>query len=220
MTTIQLLAEWALRSSILVLSGALLLRVLRVKDPSIRLAAWTAMLVASLAIPVLTSTLPGLLLAVPEVPLQAKTPAPQRRLQPILAAPQPAEQAPGRRSGAGMAGYDWRRAAVIGYALVAGALLLRLSISLAMSRRMLRNSRATGQFTGGIPIRESDRGAAPVVLGIVRSAILLPTDWRGWESAKLDAVLAHERSHILRRDPAVQLLSAIHRALLWHSPLS
>ena len=93
MTTIQLLAEWALRSSILVLSGALLLRVLRVKDPSIRLAAWTAMLVASLAIPVLTSTLPGLLLAVPEAPLQAKTPAPQRRLQPILAAPQPAKQA-------------------------------------------------------------------------------------------------------------------------------
>ena len=39
-------------------------------------------------------------------------------------------------------------------------------------------------------------------------------------AAKLDAVLAHERSHIRRHDPAVQLLSAIHRALLWHSPLS
>ena len=33
-------------------------------------------------------------------------------------------------------------------------------------------------------------------------------------------MLAHERSHIRRHDPAVQLLSAIHRALLWHSPLS
>ena len=44
MTTIQFLAEWALRSSILILSGALLLWALRVKDPSIRLAAWTAML--------------------------------------------------------------------------------------------------------------------------------------------------------------------------------
>jgi hypothetical protein len=38
MTTIQALGEWAIRSSILILSGALLLRVLRVKDPSIRLA--------------------------------------------------------------------------------------------------------------------------------------------------------------------------------------
>jgi hypothetical protein len=41
---LQFLAEWALRSSILILSGALLLWALRVKDASIRLAAWTAML--------------------------------------------------------------------------------------------------------------------------------------------------------------------------------
>jgi hypothetical protein len=34
MNTLQFLADWALRSSILVLSGALLLCVLRVKDPS------------------------------------------------------------------------------------------------------------------------------------------------------------------------------------------
>jgi uncharacterized protein (TIGR03435 family) len=69
-------------------------------------------------------------------------------------------------------------------------------------------------------VRESDSVAAPVTLGIVRPEIVLPTDWRKWDATKLDAVLAHERSHILRRDPAVQLLSAIHRALLWHSPLS
>ena len=50
--------------------------------------------------------------------------------------------------------------------------------------------------------------------------ILLPADWRQWSAAKLDAVLAHEASHIRRFDPAVQLLSAIHRALLWFSPLS
>ena len=50
--------------------------------------------------------------------------------------------------------------------------------------------------------------------------MLLPLDWRDWDSAKLDAVLAHERSHIRRRDPAVQFFSAIHRALLWASPLS
>ena len=54
----------------------------------------------------------------------------------------------------------------------------------------------------------------------MRPAIVLPGDWREWDAAKLDAVLAHERSHIRRRDPAVQVLSAIHRALLWHSPLS
>jgi hypothetical protein len=53
MTTIQFLTEWALRSSILILSGALLLWALRVKDPSIRSGAWTAILCGSLAIPAL-----------------------------------------------------------------------------------------------------------------------------------------------------------------------
>jgi hypothetical protein len=64
MTTIQFLAEWALRSSILIASGALLLRALRVKDPSLRWAAWTAMLCASLAVPALTAVLPKLPLVV------------------------------------------------------------------------------------------------------------------------------------------------------------
>ena len=116
--------------------------------------------------------------------------------------------------------FDWARAAVMIYVLVALALLLRLCFGLAMSLRLLRSSRATGQATEGIEIRESDRVAAPVTLGIARPAIVLPGDWRQWDGAKLDAVLAHERSHIRRHDPAVQLLSAIHRALLWHSPLS
>ena len=44
MLTLNFLAEWALRSSILILCGALLLRALRVHDPAVRLAAWTAML--------------------------------------------------------------------------------------------------------------------------------------------------------------------------------
>ncbi|HXA48884.1 MAG TPA: M56 and DUF3738 domain-containing protein, partial [Candidatus Acidoferrum sp.] len=53
-----------------------------------------------------------------------------------------------------------------------------------------------------------------------RPVILLPQDWRDWDGPTLDAVLAHERSHIGRRDPLVQLLSALHRALLWYSPAS
>jgi len=55
---------------------------------------------------------------------------------------------------------------------------------------------------------------------LLRPTILLPLDWHQWDSTKLDAVLAHERSHIRRRDPAIQFISAIHRSLLWISPLS
>ena len=218
MTTIQFLAEWALRSSILILSGALLLRALRVMDPSIRLAAWTAMLCVSLAMPAITAALPGMPLPVMravaapvEVPVVAHeaTPAPEpamsRRADGVADVSKP---------------FDWARTALMIYVLIAGALLLRLFAALALSRRLLIGSRATGQTTEGVEIRESECVAAPVALGIVRSAIVLPVDWRRWDGAKLDAVLAHERSHIRRNDPAVQLLSAIHRALVWHSPLS
>ncbi len=59
-----------------------------------------------------------------------------------------------------------------------------------------------------------------MTLGVVRPVVVLPDDWREWDRVKLDAVLAHERSHIERWDPAVQLLSALHRSLLWISPLS
>src|SRR5580704_8239955 len=76
MTTIQFLAEWALRSSILILSGALLLRALRVKDPSIRLAAWTAMLCGSLAMPALAMSLPRL--ALPKMPPSVAMRVPDR----------------------------------------------------------------------------------------------------------------------------------------------
>ena len=222
MTAIQFLAEWALRSSVLIASGALLLWALRVKDPSIRLAAWTAMLCGSLAIPALT-------LALPKLPLVVMRAAPARIETPVVVYPAPDEPLPAvSRPEAGMKmpvvnvpkPFDWARAAVMVYVFVALALLLRLCFGLMMSLRLLRSSRVTGRATEGIEIRESDRVGTPVALGIVRSAIVLPSDWRAWDGAKLDAVLAHEGSHIRRHDPAVQLLSAIHRALLWHSPLS
>src|SRR5258708_32407048 len=67
MTMIQLLGEWVVRSSILILAGVLLLWLLRIKNPSVRLTAWTAMLVGSLAIPLLTA-------AVPKLPLRVMRP--------------------------------------------------------------------------------------------------------------------------------------------------
>jgi len=89
-----------------------------------------------------------------------------------------------------------------------------------MSGRLLRRTRPTGRSADGIQILESDDVSGPVTLGIADPVIVLPNDWRDWQGAKLDAVLAHERSHIRRHDPALQLVSTVHRALLWHSPLS
>ncbi len=66
----------------------------------------------------------------------------------------------------------------------------------------------------------SEAVAVPVTLGIIHPAIVLPSSWREWGRDELAAVLAHEASHVARRDSLVQLLALIHRAAFWFSPLS
>ena len=214
MTVLEFLAQWALRSSILILCGALLLRLLRVKDPAVRLAAYAAILCGSLMLPALTAALPKLpLIAMRAQPAPIESPATKMPAAPPGNAPEPSSAPPPAR-------FDWRRAAEAIYVAVACSMLLRLCTGLAAAHRLVRNSRPTGRTCEAIEIRESEQVHAPATLGILRPVILLPPDWREWNAARLDAVLAHEHSHIARRDPAVQLLSALHRALLWHSPAS
>ncbi len=69
-------------------------------------------------------------------------------------------------------------------------------------------------------ILESDVVAVPVTVGAARPAILLPTNWRTWDDSKLDAVIAHELSHVARRDALTQTISRLHRAIFWFSPLT
>src|SRR3569833_1818728 len=207
MNAFRFLAEWAIRSSILIFAGALLIWAIRFKDPAIRLAAWIALLMVSLLIPVMMTILPEqpVHLLSSAAPVQAirsvstdfdvTTPA-----APLTAATQPVA-------------FNWYRAALMLYAIVAAGMLLRLCIGLILSWRILRRCRRTDH-----DFLTSPDIASPATLGILRPAVVLPEDWTQWDAGKLDSVLAHERSHIERDDPAIQLLSAVHRALLWLSP--
>jgi beta-lactamase regulating signal transducer with metallopeptidase domain len=217
MTAIGFLVEWALRSAVLILSGALLLRASRVKDPSIRLAVWTAILSGSLAIPLLAATLPGVPFTTSmtgslEMPFSVQDGPATEGHQ--------ADASKAERGSGIFERVNWARAALLIYVVGALALLLRLGTGLAISMRLLRRSRSTDRAMEGIEVRESEDITAPVTLGIRHPAVVLPRDWRQWDAVKLTAVLAHEGSHVRRRDPAVQIVSAIHRALLWHDPLS
>jgi beta-lactamase regulating signal transducer with metallopeptidase domain len=66
----------------------------------------------------------------------------------------------------------------------------------------------------------SHRLAVPLTCGVVRPAVLLPADWRDWDSQTLDAVLAHELSHVARRDALTERLALVHRIVFWFSPLA
>lgn len=225
MTVGQFLINWMVRSAILTLAGAMLLRIFRVRDASIRLASWTAILCASAAIPMLSSVLPDLPVVVPrdEPVFLRQTVAeavPARTVsESLLGFPGPVER--GRAAGARpdasfVKSFDLIDAVVALYATISIMLLLRIGVGLAIGDRLRRRSTPTA-LNG---VRESKEVSAPVTLGILWPAIVLPTAWREWDRGTLDAVLAHERSHVQHWDPAVQLLSTIHRALLWASPMS
>ncbi|MBC8356302.1 MAG: hypothetical protein H8E66_30350 [Planctomycetes bacterium] len=60
----------------------------------------------------------------------------------------------------------------------------------------------------------------PVALGVIRPRILLPSDWNAWSAEKLQAVIAHEQTHIQRADGAVIFLAEVNRSLYWFHPVA
>lgn len=130
---------------------------------------------------------------------------------------------------------EWTAVAAGIYPAVASIFLARFLVGLAFGHRLLQASRriaepnlnlrlarrATAAGLAYIPrAAESEFISVPLTMGAVRSTILLPADWREWDDAKLDAVLAHEVSHVARRDALTQRLSLLHRAIFWFSPLA
>jgi beta-lactamase regulating signal transducer with metallopeptidase domain len=130
---------------------------------------------------------------------------------------------------------QWLAVCIALYFAVAIFMLIRLALGVFLGRRLERESERVKDshavtrldfFTRAAGLRtaprlaESELLSVPVTFGVRSPAILLPAGWRDWEPAELDAVLAHEISHVVRRDALVERLALLHRAIFWFSPLS
>ncbi len=129
----------------------------------------------------------------------------------------------------------WLILAVAAYLAIVLAFLLRLAIGIRYGKRLedaarsirdLRTteilsaaSRAAG-LSAAPRLAESEMLFVPLMLGVREPVILLPAGWRNWDDEEFAAVLAHELSHIERRDALWQRLALIHRAIFWFSPLA
>lgn len=80
-------------------------------------------------------------------------------------------------------------------------------------------SRAAG-LRAAPRLAESEMLSVPLMLGARGPVVLFPSQWRKWDEDELAAVLAHEVSHVERRDALIQRLALIHRAIFWFSPLA
>ncbi len=245
----------------LALGGAvgLALVALRLRSTSTRLFAWTAVLYAALAMPVLGWMLPVVPVSIPALRFLLPAPHVVRTSQHVTAdnpvfiprnevvesggtARLSLESAPVQLGAATQPANSsvprdipWIALAAAAYLAIAAAFLLRLFVGLAFGRRLMcsaedledprvaatlaRHAYAAGLRT--LPrVAESDAISVPVTMGVWRPTILLPADWREWDPAKLGAVIAHEVSHVARRDALTQRLALLYRAVFWFSPLA
>lgn len=215
---------------------AVLLTILRVRSAAARHAAWTAVLVTMVAMPLLTAIVPRIPVPVPSHlrtnPGAVAVPFDETRLPPPglddrlpAAVPStPATDADMRRPpqsavGTPATSIDWLTLALVLYLAGVIPLAARLVIGWRMARGLVRSATPL-DLAAAAPAFESDAVAAPLTIGILRPSIVLPRGWRRWPADMLRAVLAHENAHIRRRDLAVQFLARVNRALFWFHPLA
>src|ERR1700691_3423013 len=222
----------------------------RAKSTSVRLFTWTAVLCAALAMPLLQRMLPSLPVSAPAflqdrygAGQRTVDRSTGRRTDVgsiyVGSIPPNAGTATSVRPAAS-AGFEWRAirwnfvVAEI-YLAVAFFLFVRLLVGLGFGHRLRRASQVIFEtrISDGVAFRarrdgltflphvaESEFISVPVTTGVVRPVILLPANWRDWDDAKPDAVIAHEVSHIARRDTLTQRLALLHCSIFWFNPLA
>jgi len=107
------------------------------------------------------------------------------------------------------------------YLAVAGVLTLRLLCGFIAALHLLHTAKPITidpsiPSSAALKLRSSTSVASPVT---ICSSVVLPADYKTWDTNKLRIVIAHERSHIRQGDFYLQLLAGVYASAVWFSPL-
>ena len=192
---ISLVVEAVVRSMALGLMLWLALALTRSRNPHLHKMLWSAVLLASLAIPVLM----------------------RAHFTPVIQAPDYVLTLRGGGGGPTHWSAAWDGVSVL-YASIAATLLVRYGYGLFQMWRIRHNARAVQEvWTAGLDVRVTTQISCPATFG---STILLPPGFTEWSPQKLRAVIAHEHSHVLHKDCYVLWLARLHTCLFWVNPLA
>ncbi len=75
------------------------------------------------------------------------------------------------------------------------------------------------EFTRKVELRKLDGAESPMVSGILRTIVLLPSNANSWDSARRRVVLLHELAHAKRYDVLTQVIAGLVCALHWFNPI-
>jgi TonB family protein len=227
MSNWTLLVNLSLKSSAVLALAWLVALVLGRRSAAARHLVWTAAWAVLLALPLLSTSLPNwplplanaVLSADPSVTFQATSVAGEAAATRAIHAAAPGVAGPAAR------GFDVRRAAVLVW--MTGALLAFAHMLLAYAAvwRLRRRAVPSGVdhaslgVDGGIALLEAPQ-CIPMTAGILRPAIFLPAESRGWTVERIGLVIRHELAHIARGDAATQLIARTALSLHWWNPLA
>jgi TonB family protein len=104
--------------------------------------------------------------------------------------------------------------------------VILLAIPLYNSFKLVRQIRILSPLvlpeyllSNNIAVYESRLVSLPLSLKLIKSCIVLPSNWRSWPVELQKAVIAHERAHIRQYDSWLQLLQILVRAFYFYHPL-
>ncbi len=211
---LELLLESALRTAAVALAVWVVLKLAKIHAAPVQHVMWTAVLMMMLATPVILSWGPEA--SIPVLPSASFIP-PDVTIadeQPVSERTEEADSAPASTPAAPPAAWD--SVFYLSGIYLSGLLVLlgRLTIGSWQVRRLVRGA----VLKDGMLAHRAC--STPITVGWFRPKVILPEDWESWPQEKQDAVLAHEREHVRRRDPLIQRLALVNRAVFWFHPLA
>jgi beta-lactamase regulating signal transducer with metallopeptidase domain/predicted nucleic acid-binding Zn-ribbon protein len=236
-----------LKASLVLATALVAARLLDRGSASARHGLWSAAFVALLALPVFRLVAPSVDVPIPsawhvqrEDAIGPRPPSPQAAsgVSTVMRAAAVAVSEPAQLDGAVLASRPFPSVATLAlavWAAGAAAAVAMLLLSLVRVHRLATGCHAaatpdwhalTTALAARLGLRRqahvvfSDRVRTPMAGGIWRPLIFLPSSADGWSADRREIVLAHELSHLARRDPLRHLAARLTLACYWFHPLA
>ncbi len=219
----MILADLALRVSLILLAGLGARRLLRARSAALRHAVLAASMFAAAGVAPLSLVLPSWHLP-PDGGAELPPPTATFQSTPAVVAAAPAD-AP-TVTLAQLAAVLWGGGVLVG----AGVLLTGLARLRWIARRARRAqgdlwTRLADEMSAGCGLRRpvmichTDTPDLLATYGLFRPRVLLPAHAREWREDRVRVVLTHELAHIRRHDWVVQISADLLRIVYWFNPL-
>jgi beta-lactamase regulating signal transducer with metallopeptidase domain len=226
-----LMGEASARSVVLGLAVCAVIAACRIKNVRIQLLLWTAVLAASLSMPLLMSITPDVRLPVTAMPITGWKATPEQQNAGTVSTTPAAVTGSARASS--VVSVNWIAVAATAWTVGSAAFVIQLLAGLRSCRRLKREGRSVppadlppefhaAAARAGLrrlpELIESARVSVPLTFGVRHPVLLLPAGWRAWDGSRRVAVFSHELSHVARHDFLLQLAAKLHTAAFPFNP--